>query len=97
MPLPTEHPQIRVTADERSVEALFEDRRWEFPREDCVLLPIANTTAELLAWHLGRRLQTALEQATGRRPERMILWVDENEGQWARCELTADPVPEASP
>src|ERR1700759_1863397 len=34
--LPTEHSQIRVTADERTVEATFEDRRWSFPRGDCV-------------------------------------------------------------
>src|SRR6478672_425987 len=39
MLLPTAHPLIKVTADERSVEAIFEDRRWVFPRGDCILLP----------------------------------------------------------
>src|SRR3569623_2048137 len=47
--LPTLHRQIHVKAEHNSVEARFEDRRWVFPREDCVLLPLANTTAELLA------------------------------------------------
>src|SRR5688572_32161668 len=28
--LPTEHPQIRVTWDDREVTAVFEDRRWIF-------------------------------------------------------------------
>src|SRR5262245_1940252 len=58
--LPTEHPLIRVTASERSVEARVEGRRWEFPRDDCVLLPLVQTTAELLAQHIGRRLLEAL-------------------------------------
>src|SRR5262245_5068899 len=47
MLLPTEHPLIRVVADDREVTATFEDRRWVFPRGDCVLLPVANTTSEL--------------------------------------------------
>ena len=42
--LPTEHQQIKVVASEREVVATFEDRRWVFPREDCVLLPVTNTT-----------------------------------------------------
>ena len=49
MMLPTEHREIRVLADEREVAVTFEDRRWVFPRCDCVLLPLPNTTAELLA------------------------------------------------
>src|ERR1700681_3967613 len=47
MLLPTGHPLIRVVADDREVEAIFRDRRWVFPRCDCVLLPLANTTSEL--------------------------------------------------
>jgi len=54
--LPSGDARIRVTADEREVEATFEDRRWVFPRSDCLLLPIPSTTAELLARYIGRRL-----------------------------------------
>src|SRR3954468_16966171 len=53
MLLPTSHPAIRVAAGEKEVEVTFEDRRWVFPRGDCVLLPVANTTAELLARYLA--------------------------------------------
>jgi 6-pyruvoyltetrahydropterin/6-carboxytetrahydropterin synthase len=79
--LPTRHPTIRVTADERSVEAVFEDRRWVFPRGDCVLLPLEQTTAELLAQYLGRRLRERLTARTGREVEGLTLAVDECEGQ----------------
>jgi 6-pyruvoyltetrahydropterin/6-carboxytetrahydropterin synthase len=90
MLLPTEHPLIRVEAAPDEVQVRFEDRRWVFPREDCILLPIPNTTAELLGRYIGQRLLVALEAETGRRPERIRIEVDENFGQWAACELTPD-------
>jgi len=90
MLLPTGHPLIRVTAGEQEVEVLFtpDNRRWVFPRGDCVILPIANTTAELLAHHIGQQLLAAIHRRTGQRPSRLQVAVDENHGQWGVCELT---------
>ncbi len=85
--LPTEHPKIRVKADEKSVTATFEDRRWMFPRGDCVLLPVANTTAEELAQYIGRRLLDDLQRQLGSRPERIRVEVDECFGQIGVCEI----------
>jgi 6-pyruvoyltetrahydropterin/6-carboxytetrahydropterin synthase len=85
--LPTQHEQIHVHAGPKEVEAKFEDRRWVFPLEDCVLLPVANTTAELLARYIGLRLLDALEQRTSSRPKVLEVAVDENCGQWAICRL----------
>jgi 6-pyruvoyltetrahydropterin/6-carboxytetrahydropterin synthase len=87
MVLPTEHPLIRVSADDREVTVMFEDRRWIFPRCDCVLLPVGNTTTELLARHIARRLLDKLEKRTGTRPQRVRIEVDENFGQWGACEI----------
>ena len=87
MLLPTEHSQIRVTANDREVEVRFEDRRWVFPRGDCVLLPVANTTTELIARYIGRQLLAELEDATGVRPSLIRIEVDECYGQTAMCEL----------
>lgn len=87
MLLPTEHPTIRVVESDTEVEATFENRRWVFPRNDCVLLPVANTTAELLARYIGRLLLVALEDRTGIRPHLVRIEVDECEGQVAICEL----------
>jgi 6-pyruvoyltetrahydropterin/6-carboxytetrahydropterin synthase len=87
--LPTDHATIRVTADETSVEARFEDRRWVFPRGDCVLLPVANTTAELLARHIGLRLGDELAARLGFRPARLRVEVDECLGQLGVWERTA--------
>ena len=64
--LPTEHPQIRSRRRRRDeVTATFDDRRWVFPSGDCRLLPVANTTAELLAAYIGRELKLALESRCG--------------------------------
>lgn len=87
MLLPTGHPTIQVDAGDREVEVRFEDRRWVFPRGDCILLPVPNTTAELLAKYIGQRLADKLEQRTGARPARLKVGVDENHGQWGECEL----------
>ena len=87
MLLPTGHSQIQVTCDERSIEAAFEDRRWVFPREDCVLLPVTNTTAELLARHIGHELLDRLQRRCGVRPRRVRVEVDECFGQLGICEI----------
>ncbi|MHC4398825.1 MAG: 6-pyruvoyl trahydropterin synthase family protein [Planctomycetota bacterium] len=85
--LPTEHPRIRVEADEQEVRVAFEDRRWVYPRSDCLLLPIPNTTTELFARHIGHRLLDELEARVGHRPSLVRIEVEECHGQWAVCEL----------
>jgi 6-pyruvoyltetrahydropterin/6-carboxytetrahydropterin synthase len=87
MLLPTGHPTIHVTSDEREVLVTFEERRWIFPRGDCVLLPVENTTSELIARYLAVRLREDLAQRTGVRPAFVRIEVDENHGQWGICEL----------
>ncbi|MDO4575956.1 MAG: 6-carboxytetrahydropterin synthase [Planctomycetia bacterium] len=39
------------------VEVRFQYRRWIFPEEDCEILPLSNTTAELLADYLADQLR----------------------------------------
>jgi 6-pyruvoyltetrahydropterin/6-carboxytetrahydropterin synthase len=90
MLLPTEHPTIRVQAGEREVKVTHGERRWVFPAADCVLLPLANTTAELLARHLGRSLLDALEKRLGTRPADVQIAVDECDGQWGVCHLVGE-------
>ena len=82
MLLPTEHPTIHVSASAREVDVRFEDRRWLFPREDCILLPVPNTTAELLARCLGRGLLEDLGELGIPAPHELKVGVDENNGQW---------------
>ncbi len=86
--LPTKHPLIRVAADEKTVQATFQDRRWQFPHSDCVLLSVENTTAEKLAEYIAHRLLHDLQHRQFARPERLRIEVDECYGQIGVCELT---------
>ncbi len=83
--LALEHPTILIDSScDAEIVVTFEDRRWVFPRSDCALLPIANTTAELLATYLGRRL-TPLILEISPQSISMEVGVDENEGQWGNA------------
>src|SRR5262245_25785395 len=62
MMLPTQNRLIRVEAGPKSVHVRYHEREWLFPRDDTVLLPIENTTAELLARYIGQRLLSALKE-----------------------------------
>ena len=79
--LAEQHPTIRVETNNNEVLASFENRRWIFPEDNCAVLPIANTTAELIAeWILDQLLvQNTIDLSNLVRIE---LAVDENEGQW---------------
>ena len=66
----------------------FEQRRWIFPLDDCILLPVANTTAELLADYIATQLLQRLANKGVGCLEELVVGVDENEGQWGvvtRC------------
>ena len=80
--LPTRHPHMRVVDDGREVTATLADRRWVFPSGDCRLLPVANTTAELLAAYIGGQLLSALGDYADKLG-RLRIEVDECDGQIA--------------
>ncbi|MFK7738599.1 MAG: 6-pyruvoyl tetrahydropterin synthase family protein [Pirellulaceae bacterium] len=87
MLLPMTHPMIRVEAGEKEVVTTFREKRWVFPLEDCILLPITNTTAEQLAWWIGTELKKLLKPTTETGIESLEVAVDENNGQWGICKL----------
>jgi 6-pyruvoyltetrahydropterin/6-carboxytetrahydropterin synthase len=86
MMLATENPLITVEEGRASVRVRYREREWVFPRDDCVLLPIENTTAELLAHFIGTRLLEDLVRYHNYRPEVLRVEVEENIGQSATCE-----------
>jgi 6-pyruvoyltetrahydropterin/6-carboxytetrahydropterin synthase len=86
MLLPTQNKLIAVDAGPRNVQVRYRNREWRFPREDCVLLPIENTTTELLARYIGHKV---LEELRGRHqfhPHVLRVEVEENLGQSATYE-----------
>jgi len=83
--LPTDHQEIIVSQDERETTARFRDRRWVFPNEDCVLLPVINTTAEEIARVILEQIRERTRDKFGDAISMIEVAVDENCGQWGIC------------
>ena len=83
--LPTENPKLAVKKNGARVTVSFDGaERYVFPADDCVLLPIPNTTVEMLAQYLTRRLRDALVRSGNAVGVHVIeLEVEENFGQAA--------------
>jgi len=81
--LPRDHPHIRVSVGGEEVEARFAQRRWLFPKEDCVILPIANTTAERIAEWMGLQLLERIRPLCPLPMTSLQIEVEENFGQSA--------------
>jgi 6-pyruvoyltetrahydropterin/6-carboxytetrahydropterin synthase len=86
MMLPTRNALIAVEPGPTSVHVRYRDREWLFPRDDCVLLPLENTTAELLARYIGQRLIEDLGRQHQFVPQVLRVEVEENIGQSATYE-----------
>jgi len=88
MLLPTANRRLAVETSRgplggQEVTVRFADRRWVFPADECVLLPVANTTAEWIAGWIGGRLIESLT-AAGTPPAGAVrVIVDECLGQSA--------------
>jgi 6-pyruvoyltetrahydropterin/6-carboxytetrahydropterin synthase len=82
--LPLQNPKLQIVEGEESVTVAYEGKpRYVFPRADCALLPVPNTTAEMLAELLAGRLRVELEATGARGLTAIEMEVEENFGQSA--------------
>ncbi len=91
MLLATRNPFIVLEEVRDRVRVTYKDREWVFPRGDCILLPIENTTAELLARYIAERLLAVLRERHGFAPRALHVEVEENIGQSATYSWFATP------
>lgn len=84
MLLPGRHDRIQIAQHENEIEVRFDQRRWVFPSDECLILPIAQTTVELIAQWLGKQLIDTLDQ---KQVHSLSVRVEENFGQWATCRV----------
>ena len=82
--LPLENPKIQVAEEGDAVMVAYEGKpRYRFPRVDCALLPVPNTTVEMLAEMLAGRCLAQLEKLGARGLTAIEMEVEENFGQSA--------------
>lgn len=82
--LPTRSPTVTVQPSGESVAVSYDGRpRYVFPSGDCVLLPIPNTTVEMLAEYLAGQLKAELKAKGAAQVSSLEIEVEENFGQSA--------------
>jgi 6-pyruvoyltetrahydropterin/6-carboxytetrahydropterin synthase len=84
--LPLESQRVRVAEEGECVRVTVDGKpRYVFPLSDCALLPVPNTTVEMLAELLTARLRAKLDPMTARGLTAIEMEVEENFGQSAIC------------
>lgn len=82
--LPLQNPKIQIGEEGDSVTVAYEGTpRYVFPKKDCALLPIPNTTVEMLAELLAGRFRAELETMGARGLTAIEMEIEENFGQTA--------------
>ena len=82
--LPLQSTKIQVREEGETVRVAVAGKpRYVFPREDCALLPMPNTTVEMLAQYLAGRVSQELASAGGIALRAVEVEVEENFGQSA--------------
>lgn len=81
--VPMESSKFRIEVGDDRVRLSYENREWIVPRGDCALLPIENTTAERLAYHVSSRLLEELERRGLEHLKTLSVEVEESAGQSA--------------
>jgi 6-pyruvoyltetrahydropterin/6-carboxytetrahydropterin synthase len=85
--LPTENAELKITKGVSVIDATFRDKQYRFPAGDVVLLPIHNTTAELLARYICGEMKKELKAGSGAaHVTRITVGVQESFGQEASYE-----------
>lgn len=80
MLLASVNPFIVIEQVDNQVTARYEDRMWSFPAQDCVLLPIENTTAELLARYIAQQILNMMKHDNIAIPDTLEVKVEEGIG-----------------
>jgi 6-pyruvoyltetrahydropterin/6-carboxytetrahydropterin synthase len=82
--LPTLNPKLAYREDGEHLSVdYFGKPTYVFPKRDCALLPIPNSTAEMLAQYLGSQLREELAAGGYTHLTSLDLEVEENYGQSA--------------
>jgi 6-pyruvoyltetrahydropterin/6-carboxytetrahydropterin synthase len=85
MLLPRDNPRLSLQEDGPSLFVRYREKTYMFPREDVVVLPIPNTTAEMLAQWIGGEIENSLRERGAKNLTALEVEVEEVFGQSAFC------------
>jgi 6-pyruvoyltetrahydropterin/6-carboxytetrahydropterin synthase len=81
--LPAHNPHLKVAEQEDGWEIRFGEKRYLFPREDVIVLPIDNSTAERLAEYICLELRKELAAYPTANLQTIMVGVEEAPTQMA--------------
>lgn len=76
--LPTDSPFLSIGETDSNLEVRYGQRFYSFPKEDCVMLPVVNTSSECLAEWLFEELEPAMTALGGLQ---LAISIQETRGQ----------------
>ncbi|MCP3870731.1 MAG: hypothetical protein GY703_22085 [Gammaproteobacteria bacterium] len=84
--LPGESSEVVLQVNGNQIDVSSYDKRFSLPTENCVVLPLPNTTAEMLAWFIMESLIPLLtEHDCLSQVGQMEVAVEEADRQWGIC------------
>jgi 6-pyruvoyltetrahydropterin/6-carboxytetrahydropterin synthase len=87
----SQNTSLRMTSTGEGMEITIKEKKYLFPRRECVILPISNCTAEHIASYILAQLMSALRVGNVRNVSEIKVGVEESEGQWAFVEEELTP------
>jgi 6-pyruvoyltetrahydropterin/6-carboxytetrahydropterin synthase len=77
---------VEIKEVDGQVEVTSYDKHFSLPKENCLILPIANATAEMLAWYIMETLIPILESRKALLYVKTLeISVEEADQQWGIC------------
>lgn len=84
--LPATSDVVTVEQRDHQVHVSSYGKQFTLPEDNCYLLPVSNTTAEMLAWHISERLLASLQQqGAAANVGELEIAVEEADCQWGVC------------
>ncbi len=81
--LPGNSHEVELRHERGVVHVASYDKQFSFPEANCCILPVANTTAEMLAWYVCDRLLSELGEGDGiGQLSEVEVAVEEADQQW---------------
>lgn len=93
--LPSDNAKLGLVHRDGQIHVtVFEEPRYVFPERDCAVIPLVNSTAEMLAEHFGKAVHQELTRRGGVEVRRLAIEIEESPGQSAIWETGGQHRPE---
>lgn len=84
--IPEKSPYLKINKEGTQIRVQFAEKRYEFPLEDTICLPLVNVTTEELARYVAENLRSDMSELPGW--TELEVNIEETRGQSVSCRLS---------